>query len=502
MALFFLVVGLEANRKLDLGELRERTRLWIPIAAALGGMIVPIGLYLLVNAGGDGAGGWGVAMSSDTALALGALALAAPSGSTRLRVFLLTLAVVDDLGALVVIVVAYTSAIDVKALVIAAGLFAVLALLRFLPSSRRGPVAVVVEGAIWVAMFESGVDPVIAGLAIGLVTAAYPPGRHELERATDLTREFREQPTPGLASSARRSLAEAISPSERLQYALHPWASYVIVPLFALANAGVHLTGDLLSRALTSPITIGIVLAFVIGKPPGITAASWVATRRMLGGARLSVTWPGLVVTGSAAGVGFTVSFLIASLALTGVELDEAKIGVLAAAVISPLLAVAVFRGSALIPDTRRLEQLRRTAESIIDLADDVDPEQDHVRGDPDGAVTLLEYADFDPVLRPGGADHPPPARGARPGRRGAGPALRVPSSAAQRRAPARAARRRGLRGRSRPGRVLADARRADGEPGRVDARRPAPLCEGSRPGRRSPRGRGRPPPLPGPGRR
>ncbi|HEX3737773.1 MAG TPA: Na+/H+ antiporter NhaA, partial [Solirubrobacterales bacterium] len=230
MTLFFLVVGLEAKREIDLGELREHNRLWYPALAALGGIGGAVGVYLIFNAGGAGGGGWGVAMSTDTALALGVLALAAPTGSARLRVFLLTLVVVDDLAALVIIVIAYTGQVDAVALAVAVGLFAVLGLLRFLPS-MRGPLAVVVGTAIWVALYESGIDPVIAGLAIGLVTSAYPPSRHELERATDLTRAFREQPTPGLASDARRSLTAAISPNERIQYALHPWTSYVIVPL-------------------------------------------------------------------------------------------------------------------------------------------------------------------------------------------------------------------------------------------------------------------------------
>jgi Na+/H+ antiporter NhaA len=396
MTLFFLVVGLEAKRELDLGELRERTRVWIPAAAALGGIAGAVGIYLLFNAGGDGAAGWGVAMSTDTALALGVLALAVPTGSTRLRVFLLTLVVVDDLVALAIIVLAYTDSVDTVALAVAVALFAVLALLRFLPS-KRGPIAIIVGIAIWVAMYESGIDPVIAGLAIGLITSAYPPARDELERATDLTREFREQPTPGLASSARRSLAEAISPNERLQYSLHPWTSYVIVPLFALANAGIQLTGDLISDAVSSPITIGIVLAYVVGKPLGIFMAPWIATRPIFGGGKLTITWPGLLGTGTAAGVGFTVSFLIANLAFTGAELEEAKIGVLVAALISPLLALAVFRGAVKrISTSRRLEQLSRTADTIIDLSDDVDPERDHIRGDPDGTVTLVEYADFE----------------------------------------------------------------------------------------------------------
>ena len=156
--------------------------------------------------------------------------------------------------------------------------FAILGLLRFLPT-MRGPLAVLVGVGVWVALYESGIDPVISGLAIGLVTSAYPPSREELERATDLTREFREQPTAGGAITARRSLAQTISANERIQFALHPWTSYVIVPLFALANAGVHITGGLLSDAVTSPITIGIVAAYVVGKPLGIFLVPWLATR-------------------------------------------------------------------------------------------------------------------------------------------------------------------------------------------------------------------------------
>ena len=395
MTLFFLVVGLEAKRELDLGELRERRRIALPVLAALGGMAAAVGLYLAVNAGGAGAGGWGAAMSTDTALALGALALAAARGATRLRVFLLTMVVIDDLGALLVIAVAYTSSVSVPALAVALALFGVLIALRY-AGPWRTPAAVIVGIGIWLAMFESGIDPVIAGLAIGLVTTAYPPAREDLERATELTRSFREQPTPELASAAQRSLALAISPNERLQHRLHPWTSLVIVPLFALANAGIRIDGPLLSAATGSAITIGIAAAYVAGKPLGILAASWLGTRRRLGGGRLPVTWPGLAATGTAAGVGFTVSLLIASLAFTGQDLAEAKVGVLAAALISPGLTWIAFRVIARIPAPTRARQLGRTADQIVDLSAEVDPERDHVRGAADAAVTLVEYGDFE----------------------------------------------------------------------------------------------------------
>jgi Na+/H+ antiporter NhaA len=399
MALFFLVVGLEAKRELDLGELRERNRLAIPVLAALGGMALCVGIYLAINAGGAGAGGWGAAMSTDTALALGALALVAPSSATRLRVFLLTLAVVDDLGALVVIALAYSTHISPLALAIALALFAVLVLLRF-AGRWREPAAVIVGVGVWLAMFESGIDPVVAGLAIGLVTSAYPPARGDLERATELTRSFREQPTPELAYLAQRGLTSAISPNERLQYRLHPWTSFVVVPLFALANAGIHVNAHVLSGALRSPVTIGIVLAYVLGKPLGILGASWLGTRRMLGSGRaptkLAVTWPGLAGTGVVAGIGFTVSLLIADRAFGGEQLAQAKLGVLAAAILSPLAAWIVFRLIARVPAAVRARQLGRTAEQLIDLAEDIDPARDHIRGAPDAPVTLVEYGDFE----------------------------------------------------------------------------------------------------------
>jgi Na+/H+ antiporter NhaA len=397
MALFFLVVGLEAKRELDLGELRERNRIAIPVVAALGGMALCVGIYLLINAGGPGAGGWGTAMSTDTALALGALALIAPSSATRLRVFLLTLAVVDDLGALLVIALAYSTHISPLALTIALALFAVLVLLRF-AGRWREPAAAIVGVGVWLAMFESGIDPVVAGLAIGLVTSAYPPARDDLERATELTRSFREQPTPELAYLAQRGLAATISPNERLQYRLHPWTSFVVVPLFALANAGIRVDAHVLSGAIGSPVTIGIVLAYVLGKPLGILGASWLGTRPALGGRRvkLAVTWPGLAGIGAVAGIGFTVSLLIASRAFSGETLAQAKLGVLAAAILSPLVAWVVFALIARVPATVRARQLGRTAEQLIDLAEDVDPARDHIRGAPDAPVTLVEYGDFE----------------------------------------------------------------------------------------------------------
>ena len=395
MTLFFLVVGLEAKRELDLGELRERTRLAIPVVAALGGMAAATALYLVINAGGDAVHGWGAAVSTDTALALGTLALVTRGRAIRLRVFLLTLVVIDDLVALLIIALAYTDDVSMGDLAIAVGLFGVLLALRW-AGSWRGPAAVLTGIGMWLALQQSGVDPVIAGLAIGLVTSAYRPARGDLERSTELARSFREQPTPELAYSARAGLVSAISPNERLQYRLHPWTSRVIVPLFALANAGIHISGGLLSDAVTSPVTLGILAAFVIGKPLGIMGAAWLASRPVFGGAPLTVTFPALSGGAAAAGAPFTVSILIATLAFDGARLDEAKIGVLAAALLAPALVWLATVMIRRIPDERRARQLGATADTIIDLAEDVDPEHDHIRGRVDAPVTLLEYGDFE----------------------------------------------------------------------------------------------------------
>jgi Na+/H+ antiporter NhaA len=394
MTLFFLVVGLEAKRELDTGALRERARILVLVFASLGGMAVAAAIYLAINAGGSGAGGWGAAISTDTAFALGVLAVTAP-GATRLRLRVLTIAVIDDLAALIVIATVYTEHVSLLPLVIAFGLFALLIALRFAPVEWRAPVAVAVGIALWIALYESGIDPLVAGLAAGLVTTAYPPSREELERVTELTRSFREQPTPELARSAQLSVASAISANERLQYRLHPWTSYVIVPVFALANAGVHIDSGLLGDAVTSPITLGIVFGYVLGKPIGVLAGAWLSTRRWVTGLRPSLSWPVIAGGGAVSGVGFTVSVLISSKAFEGRQLEEATLGVLAAALLASGVAAGVFRAIRQMPAAVRARQLAGTADDLLDLAEEVDPERDHVRGPDDAPVTLVEYGDY-----------------------------------------------------------------------------------------------------------
>ncbi len=396
MTLFFLVVGLEAKRQLDLGELRDRQRLAVPALSAVFGVIIPAGIYLAWNAGGRGAHGWGAAISTDTAFALSAVGLLAPRSATRLRVFLLSLSVVDDVIALLVIAVVYTHHVSFVALGVAIGLFICVLALRWVPAPRRSPLAIMFGFGVWLAMFKSGIDPVISGLAVGLATSAYPPPRENLSEVLALTRSFREQPTPELARAAQRGLSGSISANERLQYELHPWTSYVIVPLFALSNAGIHITGGLLSAAFTSPITLGIITAYVIGKPIGVMLGSWIATRPILHGPRSPISAPVLLSAGTTAGTGFTVSLLVSSLAFGGQTLAEAKLGALCTLVLAPTLGWLTTRAMRMLPADVRARQIAGTAEDILDLAEDVDPERDHIRGSDDAPVTIVEYGDFE----------------------------------------------------------------------------------------------------------
>ena len=394
MVFFFFVVGLEARREYDLGELRERRRAILPLAAGCAGLAVPVLIYLVLNAGKSSAHGWGAAMSTDTAFALGMLALVGPNLTGRIRAFMLTVLVVDDIAALLVIATAYTSHLRVMPLGVAVGIFAAMSVFVVL-RIRIGLLYFAFGVATWVAVQKSGVDPIIVGLAMGLLTWAYPAGRGELERASDLFRSFREQPTPELAREARAGLESALSPNELLQRLWHPWSSYVIVPIFALANAGLHISGGFLAHAFTSRITLGILVAYVAGKPAAVVSTSWLVSRLSRGRLRLPVGWGATLGTGAIAGIGFTVALLIATLAFHGRQLEEAKLGILSAAVCASLLGWLVFGTIRALPLPLRAKALLG-ADSIVDLAVPVDPEHDHVRGPDDAPVTLLEYGDFE----------------------------------------------------------------------------------------------------------
>lgn len=395
MTLFFFVVGLEARREFDMGELRDRRRVTLPLLAGVSGMLVPVAVYLAFNAGHSSVHGWGAAMSTDTAFALGMLALLGDRLPRGLRIFILTVAVVDDFVALVVIAVAYSGHLTWPALLVALGLFGVILLIRA-AGVRRGVVYALLATASWVALLKSGVDPVVIGLAMGLLTYAYPASRSDLERASDLFRLFREQPTPELERSVRLGLASALSPNERLQRMYHPWTSYVIVPLFALANAGITVDGGQLADAFTSPITLGILLGYVLGKPVGIVGASWLTARLSRSGLHPPVGWGAVSAGGTIAGVGFTISLLIATLAFSGKQLTEAKIGILGAVVGSLAVTWLVTWVIALLPAPSRSRALLGTGQEIVDLAVPVDVHRDHVRGPMEAPVTVVEYGDFE----------------------------------------------------------------------------------------------------------
>ncbi len=395
MALFFLVVGLEARREFDVGELRIRSRLTLPLLVGLTGMAVPVVIFLIANAGRPAMHGWGMAMSTDTAFALGALALVGRRLPDRVRTYLLTFSVVDDLAGLVVIAVAYSGHIEVAPLAWGFGFIGVVLLLRA-RGNRHGPLYFLVGIAAWVAFLKSGVDPIVVGLVLGLLTYAYSATRESLEQASEAFRLFREQPTAELAQSARDVVRVAISPNDRLAQLFHPWTSYVIVPLFALANAGIVLNGTFLARAYTAPVTLGIIVGYLVGKPLGTAGCAWLVTKLSHGRVRPSVGWGAVAGAGTVAGIGFTVSLLIASLALKGDVLAEAKLGILSAVVASAVLTWVVFRLVNMLPVRTRLRALLGTAEVITDLAMPVDPDRDHIRGPEESMVTVVEYGDFE----------------------------------------------------------------------------------------------------------
>ncbi|MEV6283125.1 Na+/H+ antiporter NhaA [Kribbella sp. NPDC051770] len=395
MTLFFLVVGLEARREFDLGDLRERSRFVLPVVAGVAGMILPILVFVAFNAGGEGSHGWGVAMSTDTALALGLLALVGRGVPDRVRVFLLTVFVVDDLIALLVIAIVYSENIAMMPLLAAIVAFGIIFALSL--AGVRNPFFYVFLGIVtWAALLTSGVDPVVAGLAIGLTAPAYSPGRDDLEQASGLFRLFREQPTPELARSATLGVTSTLSPNDRLQHFYHPWTSYLIVPLFGLANAGISIHPDFLAQAYTSPITLGIILGYTFGKPIAVTVSSWALNRFTKGRVKPLVGWVGVLGSGTIAGIGFTVSLLIATLAFEGDALAEAKVGLLSTLVIASAVTWTVFRAAKLLSPPQKAAALLGDAEQLIDLVDEVDPDNDHVRGPATASVTLVEYGDFE----------------------------------------------------------------------------------------------------------
>ncbi len=348
MAFFFFVVGLEIKRELVLGDLRDPRAAALPLIAALGGMIAPALLYTLVNQGGPGTAGWGVPMATDIAFAVGILALVGRRAPSALKVFLLTLAVADDLGAILVIAVFYSRDLAPTWLLVAAGTVAVIVLLQRLGVRRYVPY-VIAAAVLWLAIFESGVHATIAGVILGFLTPSRP--LHAPEAVSGLAERHLEllqtKPADGIADEEEqatllevaRLAREGVSPLARLEGLLHPWTSFLVLPVFALANAGVRLPEAGLAATLTEPVTLGIVAGLVLGKPLGIALASFLTVKAGLGRLPRACGWLEMIGVGMLAGVGFTVAIFIAGLAFTDAALtNEAKLGILVASVLAGLL--------------------------------------------------------------------------------------------------------------------------------------------------------------------
>jgi len=352
MVLFFFVVGLEIKREVTTGELREPRSILLPAFAALGGMVVPALLFLAFTAGTPAADGWGIPMATDIAFALGVLTIAAANAPPGLKPFLLTLAIVDDIGAILVIAVFYSDGIEWGWLSLAIGIVAVIVLLQRI-HVRWVPVYVLLGIGLWLSVFESGVHATIAGVVLGLITPALP-----FQRPHDVSREARrvadhtvDDPEPPDADSEEwlylaKLSREAVSPLTRAEEALHPWTALLVIPVFALANAGVHLTWGLLRDAFTRPVTLGIIAGLVVGKLIGISGMTYLARRTGLGELPEGARAGHVVGVASVAGIGFTVALFIADLAFDDAPalLEASKMAILSASLLAGAIATVVLR--------------------------------------------------------------------------------------------------------------------------------------------------------------
>ena len=364
MAIFFFVMGLEIKRELVTGELRDPRAATLPAVAAMGGVIVPALVYFAFNPSGPASAGWGIPMATDIAFTLGVVSLLGTRVPTTIKIFLLTLAIVDDIAAILVIAVFYTDDLSVEwLLVTAAGIVAFLVLR--LTGVWYTPAYVVAGAFIWLAMFESGIHATLAGVIVGIMTPARPlidnprVGEGAILRVLlqlrqqerkagpreegPAARRARQELTAPVMHRAYFELKEQVSVAERLNYTLHPWSSFVIIPIFALANAGVEISFDSLSEAARSPVTHGVLLGLVAGKLVGISLFTWAGVRlglfRLPGGA----TWAHVFGLGALAGIGFTVSLFITGLEFAGELADQAKMGVLAASAIAAVIGALIF---------------------------------------------------------------------------------------------------------------------------------------------------------------
>ena len=389
MVVFFFVIGMEVRHEFAVGELTERRQIVVPLIAGVGGMVVPALIYLAFNPGGAAAHGWGAVIGTDTAFLLGVLALVGPAVSTQLRVFLLTLTVIDDIVAVSVIGIAYTDHVNLPPLIVAVLAIAGLVVLDRLEVWRASPYLALVVVA-WLSTLDSGIHASIAGMLAGLLIPASEPSRARVDAAATQFRAFRQSPLPGVQRATRDLLNRTISVNERLQEALHGWTSYVVVPVFALANAGVDLRGGVLADALASPVTWGVTAGLVLGKLIGIGVGALGSVRLGLGRLPQGVGGGHVLAGGALSGIGFTVALLIIELAFDDPVLrDEATVGVLLSVVLATGLGWALFAIAARFFGQRDAERPRV-------LSEPVDPARDHIHGRVDAEFTLVEYLDFE----------------------------------------------------------------------------------------------------------
>lgn len=387
MAAFFFMVGLDVRRELTLGELRLPGRALLPAAAALGGLIVPAVMYLLIIGDGDGANAWGSVISTDTAFALGMLAVIGPKRAPRLRLFLLAFAVIDDIGALAVIAVFYSESLNFLAL----GVAAVGLLLVWLMARRgvwRVPPYLLLAVVIWYAVYRSGVHATLAGVLIALLMPVYNVRSEDVDGAGEMAALYRQSPNPGTSMLLRESLNYSMPLNQRLAFILPPYVNYLVVPLFALANAGVALSADTIGAAISSRILWAVIGGLVIGKLIGVVLGAglvlWLVPTSRLPGLDL----PRILGLGALSGMGFTVSLLVANIALDDESLrDQARLGVLLASLVALLLATLIFQVS------NRFAPLPEPAGQT--LRRPIDPDHELTAGDPNAPHVLVNYADM-----------------------------------------------------------------------------------------------------------
>ena len=394
MALFFAYVTLEVRREFELGELRDWRRASVPLIAAAAGLVVPALLFLATTWGTEAADGWGIVISTDTAFVLGMLALVGRAMPPQLRVFLVTLAVADDVGALAVIALAYTDDFNpAPLLLVATGLAIILAMRR--AGVWRGTLYLVPSLVVWVGFLLSGVHATLAGVAIALLLPVFSARPADLRRATARVRAFQQAPNATAARTAEQSLARAISVNERAYRALSPYVTWLILPVFALANAGVRITAESLSDAFGSRLTWGIIIGLVVGKAVAITVSTAVVSRLRPRALGQGLRMPHIFGLSLVAGMGFTISLFVAELAFDDpVNLSRAQIGILAATVAAAVLGAAVFAVLSIVE--------RRRGPARGRLVRPLDVSRDPVLGDADHAlVTVVEYGDFTSPFAP-----------------------------------------------------------------------------------------------------